>query len=78
MSIWAFRYSCLPRPPPHLGPGGHPWNDYQALAGLLYTTPAAQALWEAHVTFMTAHVNAYTGRRMRDEVRMCSACMHRN
>jgi len=52
---------------PYPGPGGNSWSDYQALSGLLYTTPAAQALWEKHVTFLTSHVNAYTGLRLSDD-----------
>lgn len=30
-------------------------------AGLFYTDPVAQKLWADHVTFLTSHVNPYTG-----------------
>ena len=46
---------------PYPGPGQNDWSAYQQLAGQFYTSAVAQAMWRAHVAFLTTHMNPYTG-----------------
>lgn len=52
---------------PYPGPGQNSWSDYQEFSGRFLSSPAAQALWQAHASFMLTHVNAHTGIALRDD-----------
>ena len=67
-------------PPPSCCCGTHlSWSDYITLAGGFFDSAVAQQMWRNHLSFMTSHVNPYTGVAMRDDPtimarRRCSAC----